>query len=151
MILEQFGAIVFVGDTNLQSIYNGFNILLRQDLARGSLATWDMPDDARSQCRCDNQFTEPVCSEYFVTSSGQVPSLTWSPGQGDPYICNRSTPHAFLQVNSSPAADEVVAKFNGLVSRAPRPAAVIHGLAPESVPEDRAVVSMLEFQQRASG
>src|SRR5437763_616749 len=41
LILERFDGVVFVGDETLQSIYAGFNILLRQDLGLGAMKQWE--------------------------------------------------------------------------------------------------------------
>jgi hypothetical protein len=75
MILERFNAILFIGDDVAQSIYAAFNILLRENLAYGSLQTWNMDAQEMKQCECDAQFLDkypPSCLEYAVTSSEQV-------------------------------------------------------------------------------
>jgi hypothetical protein len=145
-ILERFDGIAFVGDSSLQSIYNGLNILLRQDLAAGSLQTWDMDQATKDHCDCNIQFTNPACAKYFVTASDQVVDNT--PAKGSPYHCNR-TPHALLKVDSSPAPADVVDKFNLLVPQAARskyqPIPIIHSLSPHTVSAQTANDSLLEF------
>ena len=146
MILERFDSIVFVGDYSLQAIYNGFNILLRQDLTSGAMRTWDMDKDTQHQCRCDNQFIVQSCVEKFVTSSDDVARNT--PEHGSPYACHR-TKHGFLQINNSPAPGDVVEKFRKLVPRVPRsnykPVPVVHSLSPSTIPFETASKSLLEF------
>ncbi|EXJ77187.1 hypothetical protein A1O3_10345 [Capronia epimyces CBS 606.96] len=58
---RRFDAIVFVGNVSLEPIYNAVSALLRQNLVKGSLANWDVPDE--------NQFTEPLCSNHFLASN----------------------------------------------------------------------------------
>lgn len=151
MILERFDAIVFVGDYSLQSIYNGFNILLRRDLARGALKTWEMNKEAVEQCRCDRQLTSQSCAHHFVTSSeellqNQNPSSGGD--QGTSYTCQR-TPHAFLSITSSPSASSAIKKFESLVPRVKpsnyHPVPIIHSLSPNTVSSETASSSLLEF------
>ncbi|EXJ83186.1 hypothetical protein A1O1_06805 [Capronia coronata CBS 617.96] len=155
-IIGRFSAIIFVGDSSLQSIYNGFNILLRQDLVNGCLATWDMPDGAQLHCRCENQFTEPFCVKYFVNSSLQLPPQSWRADRRDKYHCDRSTRHEYLEVNYSPAPTTVLDKLDSLITRPGpsasqrKPVAIVHGLSPDSLPVERAAASVFEFKHRAS-
>lgn len=148
MILERFDAVVFVGDFSLQTIYNGFNILLRQDLASGALKTWDMDKDTLQQCRCDNQFIVQSCAGHFVTSSEDMVRNTDTGGHTRPYACTR-TRHAFLQVDKSPASNDVLQKFKALVPQVPqsnyKPVPVIHSLSPSTVSTEIAGKSMVEF------
>ncbi|KAL2431323.1 hypothetical protein ABEF95_006467 [Exophiala dermatitidis] len=157
MILGRFDTIIFVGDTDLQNIYNGFNILLRKDLVKGTLATWDMDWASQSQCLCEKQFSRPFCAGSWVTSSEQVPRLTRGLYRGNPYICDRSTTHAFLR--HSPASTtllscDVLARFKALLDPPiPRPrskrVAVIYSASPVpvSLPTDLVLASMLEFKK----
>jgi hypothetical protein len=146
MILERFDAVVFVGDASLQNIYNGFNILLRQDLATGALKAWDMDGNLLDSCRCDAQFNTPACAEHFVTSSHEVNENT--PSIGSPYTCSRF-PHAMLRIEGSPASGKMYEQFKKLVPRVPRsnykPVPVIHSLAPGAFSLDQAAESLHEF------
>ncbi|OAP55524.1 hypothetical protein AYL99_10497 [Fonsecaea erecta] len=147
MILERFDAVVFAGDYSLQAIYNGFSILLRQDLTHGALKTWNMDKETLRQCSCGSQFTSQTCSEHLITSSGE---LTGHPsGRADrPYLCSR-TAHAFLDVNTSPAPFPVIEKFKQLVPRVARsnyhPIPIVHGLSPNTATPETAISSLEEF------
>ncbi|EXJ57809.1 uncharacterized protein A1O5_12367 [Cladophialophora psammophila CBS 110553] len=147
MILERFDAIVFVGDYSLQTIYNGFSILLRRDLAHGALRTWSMDKEKLRQCRCDNQFTSQPCSEHFITFSGDLTNLL-SGRVDQPYFCSR-TPHSFLEISTSPAPISVIGKFKQLAPRVKRsnyrPVAIIHSLSPNTVSPETAAASLEEF------
>lgn len=147
MILDRFDAVVFIGDASLQNIYNGFNILLRQDLATGALKSWEMDRQILDSCRCEAQFDTPACAEYFVTSSEQVNENT--PSIGSSYTCNRF-PHSIIHVDGSPSTAETQERFKKLVPRVSRsnyhPVPVIHSLSPGSVGSvDEAPKSLLEF------
>ncbi|KAI1613441.1 hypothetical protein EDD36DRAFT_465565 [Exophiala viscosa] len=148
MILERFDTVVFVGDFSLQTIYNGFNILLRQDLAFGALKTWDMDNDLLQQCRCDNQFIVQACTGHFVTTSEDVVRNTNTAEHSSPYACSR-TPHAFLQMDKAPASNDVLQKFRTLVPQVPqsnyKPVPVIHSLSPTTLSAEAAGRSILEF------
>lgn len=92
MILDRFDAIVFIGDNMLQHIYAAFNILLRENMAMGSLKQWEMSEDERVNCRCDNQITRPECSKYAVLDSEEVRKKDPGSGHTSPYHCNRMCP-----------------------------------------------------------
>ena len=92
MILDRFDAIVFIGDNMLQNIYAAFNILLRENMAIGSLKQWEMSEDERVNCRCDNQITRPECSKYAVMDSEEVRKNDPGSGHTSPYHCNRMYP-----------------------------------------------------------
>jgi len=146
MILERFDRVVFVGDDSMQTIYNGFNILLRQDLAWGALMTWRMDERTQDQCRCGNQFARPRCSKHFVTSSNEVTKNT--PARGRPYACQRPS-HALLLIDSSPAPTHVRTQFQQMtVTVQPsnsKPVPIIHSLCPDTVSPDTASNSVREF------
>lgn len=93
MILERFDAIVFIGDDTLKHIYAAFNMLLRENLATGSLKQWDLSESERATCRCDNQFTKPECSKHIITDSKTVSDHSGSGGHQSPYYCDRTSPH----------------------------------------------------------
>lgn len=146
MILERFDAVVFVGDDSLQSIYNGFNILLRQDLSAGALKAWEMDKDTLDSCRCDLQFSTPVCSQHYVTSSDEVNSNT--PSIGSAYACSRF-PHAILKIDGTSASKDVADRIAELAPRVPRsnyhPVPIIHSLSPASASLSAASESLLHF------
>lgn len=146
MILDRFDAVVFVGDDSLQSIYNGFNILLRQDLSAGALKAWEMDKDTLQDCRCHSQFTTPACSQHLVTSSDEVNFNT--PSIGSAYACSRF-PHAILKIDGSSASQEVTKRFSKLVPRVPRsnyhPVPIIHSLSPAGASAAAASESLLHF------
>lgn len=87
MILERFNAIVFVGDDIAQSIYAAFNILLREDLALGSLQQWLMTDEERLKCKCDNQFLNNECRGYAIKNIDEVKKNEAGDRKGNPYFC----------------------------------------------------------------
>jgi hypothetical protein len=146
MILERFDAVVFVGDDSLQSIYNGFNILLRQDLSAGALKAWEMDSDMLRSCRCDSQFTAPACAAYLVSSSDDVNSNT--PSVGSAYACSRF-PHALLKIDGTSASKEVVDRIAELAPHVPRanyhPVPVIHSLSPSTASLSAANDSLFHF------
>ena len=139
-IFDRFDGLVFVGDSTLQAIYNGLNILLRQDLSRGALKSWELSHEEASQCQCENQFTQESCFKHFALSSEEVIHHVGGKHQNS-YACQRM-PHAFLSVNQSPAPDGVIASFKTLVPTAPpssyKPIPVIHSL---TLPNDISIAS----------
>lgn len=86
-ILQRFDGIVFVGDDALADAYAGFNILLRQNLATGSLRDWEMDKDLSQRCRCESQFTQAACLSMRITSSDQVDAQSGGPAFRAPYSC----------------------------------------------------------------
>jgi hypothetical protein len=137
MILERFDTVIFIGDSTLQTIYNGLNILLRQDLSLGSLKGWAMKEEEKNQCMCDNQFIKEGCSKYFAMSSEDVVRNVDGKHLNS-YACQR-TPHAFLAVNTYPAPTSAISTFSNLVIPAPvsnyKPIPIIHSMTiPNSVP-----------------
>ena len=99
MILERFDAIIFIGDDTLKHIYAAFNILLRENLATGSLKQWEMTETDRFLCRCENQFTRPECSAHMLMDSQAVAANDASSGHRSPYYCDR-------QCNSGALTDQ---------------------------------------------
>ena len=90
MILERFDAVVFIGDNMLQNIYAAFNMLLRENMAMGSLKQWEMSEGERDNCRCDNQVIRGECSKYAVRDSEDVRKNDPGKGHTSPYHCNRT-------------------------------------------------------------
>ena len=129
-ILDRFDGLVFVGDSTLRTIYSGINILIRQDLAHGSLKAWELSEGEMAQCKCDNQFIKDSCTKHVATSSEEVIHKVGGKYLNF-YACQR-TPHAFLAIDKSPAPEEVVKSFKYLVPKAPpshyRPIPIIHSL-----------------------
>lgn len=148
MILERFDAVVFIGDNMLQSIYAAFNMLLRENMAMGSLKQWDMSEGERDNCRCDNQVTRAECSKYAVQDSEDVRKNDPGKGHTSPYHCDRTyipfigwggelrltftgIPHYMLPITSSPAPDELHAILTATLAKDPdsyKPIPVIHSL-----------------------
>lgn len=89
MVLERFEAIVFIGDDLLQHIYAAFNMLLRENIAMGGLKQWEMKENERVKCRCDNQITKADCSKYTVMSNLAVRGNDGGAGNRSPYYCDR--------------------------------------------------------------
>ena len=89
MILERFDALVFIGDGMLQHIYAAFNMLLRENIAMGSLKQWEMKESERVACRCDNQIIRFDCFNYAAKSSQVVANNDGGSGHKSPYYCDR--------------------------------------------------------------
>ncbi|KAL9593271.1 MAG: hypothetical protein Q9179_005980 [Wetmoreana sp. 5 TL-2023] len=131
MILDRFDSIVFLGDDTLRHIYSAFNMLLRENIALGGLRQWEMKEGEREVCRCENQLTRPECLLHAVTDSQQVRSNDAESGHSSPYLCDR-TPHVFIPIDHSPAAENLHTTFNSILHREPdpyKPLPVIHSLS----------------------
>lgn len=87
MLLERFNAVVFIGDDIAQSIYSAFNILLREDLALGSLQQWLMTEEERARCKCNNQFIDNDCRGHAIKSIDEVKKNEAGDRKGSPYFC----------------------------------------------------------------
>ncbi|KAL9059878.1 MAG: hypothetical protein Q9162_000948 [Coniocarpon cinnabarinum] len=130
MILSRFDGLVFVGDDLIAHIYTAFNILLRRDLALGALQAWKMTPEQRHACRCDAQYTNPTCAEFFVTSNDDVATADVEPTLRSPYACNR-VPHFYLRIAGSPAPEEEKQRFQELLDKDKqswKPVAIVHSL-----------------------
>lgn len=147
-VLERFDGLVFVGDDTLQTIYNGFNILLRKDLALGALDLTATDDKTQLECRCNNQFTRQECQKHYATDSEGAQHDAF----GSRYSCNRIR-HAFLKVEGAGPSQDVLEKFEQIVPRAPksqyRPIPIIHSLGPVTGPVSDAAASLLRVIQAA--
>ncbi|KAF7509382.1 hypothetical protein GJ744_008105 [Endocarpon pusillum] len=154
MILERFDSLVFIGDDTLQPIYSGLNMLLRQDLALGSLdpSSELSPSELSTTCRCDNQFIKDTCSKHALTSNDQVP-LGNNNNNNSPYLCSR-TPHAFLPISGSPFNPSTVKTLRALIPRAPpsnyHPIPIISSLTPPSTGKNNAPSTALATQTLSS-
>ena len=89
MILDRFDAVVFVGDDSLKHIYAAFNMLLRENIATGSLRRRDLTQKDQTACRCDNQFTSPECSVQIATESQAISDGSTTTELKSPYYCDR--------------------------------------------------------------
>lgn len=89
MILERFDTIVFVGDDMLQRVYGALNMLLRENIAMGSLKQWEMKESERAACRCDDQMIKAECSKYAIMDSEDVRKNDGGSGHRSPYYCDR--------------------------------------------------------------
>ncbi|PWY71627.1 hypothetical protein BO70DRAFT_373511 [Aspergillus heteromorphus CBS 117.55] len=117
-ILRKFDGIVFIGDDTLADAYAGFNILLREDLATGSLKEWEIKKDQGQYCRCDSQFTSPACLPLRIVSSDQLSAANGGKPAHRPYTCPSRVPHAFLPIAGSPAPKSAYERFRRIVTRA---------------------------------
>lgn len=151
MILDRFDSLAFVGDRTLQTIYSGFNILLRRDLSTGAMQTRSMDEDAVAECHCDNQFVKPTCAEHFVTSSDDISKGAGSGSGSDVrsrYACNR-TPHSFLPMTAAPASGEILSKFKKKLPRVLKsnykPLPIIYSISPSTTSQDMAATTLLKF------
>jgi hypothetical protein len=132
MILERFDGVVFVGDGTLQSIYAGFNLLLRQDLGLGAMRQWEMAEEELKTCKCENQFVKESCAKYLVSTSQQVLTNARNAKQHSAaYACQRIT-HGFLKVDFMPISADTISTFNQLIPKAPpsvyKPIPIIYSL-----------------------
>ncbi|CZS99445.1 uncharacterized protein RAG0_07766 [Rhynchosporium agropyri] len=114
MILGRFNAITFIGDDITQSIYRAFNILLREDLALGSLQQWIMSDEEKAKCRCHSQFLNTECQSFAIESINDVKKNEGSDRKGSPYFCD-NVPHAYIPVNSVPSSPSSQRSFKDLI------------------------------------
>ncbi|PYH91341.1 hypothetical protein BO71DRAFT_359574 [Aspergillus ellipticus CBS 707.79] len=117
-ILRKFDGIVFIGDDTLADAYAGFNILLREDLATGSLREWDINKDQGQDCRCDSQFTSAACLPLRITASDQISAPSGGKLARRPYTCSSRVPHAFLSTVGSPAPKSAYERFRRMMTRA---------------------------------
>jgi hypothetical protein len=89
MILERFDAIIFIGDDTLQHVYAAFNMLIRENIALGSLKQWEMKESERAGCRCENQLIKAECSKYAILDNQAVRDHDGDSGHRSPYYCDR--------------------------------------------------------------
>lgn len=153
MILDRFGSLVFIGDHNLQAIYGGFNILLRQDLATGALYTRGMDEDLLAECYCENQFVKETCIQHFVTSSDEVSKGTGvDSGTKSRYACKR-TPHSFLSLSSAPASPGLLKEFRNKIPLVPKsnykPVPIIYSLSPSTTSQELATTTLYDLLKAA--
>lgn len=87
-MLSRFDGVVFVGDGPLFSIYAALNILLRENLASGSLKQWDMSSKQVEECKCDKQFSNSQCLAFRVGSSEEVYTYDGKASTRSPYVCS---------------------------------------------------------------
>ncbi|PKY01401.1 hypothetical protein P168DRAFT_312551 [Aspergillus campestris IBT 28561] len=131
-VLQKFDGVVFIGDESLADIYAGFNILLRQNLESGSLKDWEFSKDQAEKCKCDSQFTSPVCAPLRITSSDQAYQQDGPAAERSPYRCSTRVSHGFVPITGSPASKNAHETFRLRVSQATgksRPVPVIHSLS----------------------
>ena len=89
MILERFDAVVFIGDESLKQIYAAFNMLLRENMAMGSLKQWELNESQRDACTCDSQLTRSECRSHIITESQTVRENDEGDGHRSPFYCDR--------------------------------------------------------------
>ena len=88
MILERFDRVIFVGDGDLSNVYAAFNMLLRGDMALGSLKQWEMTHEQAEFCKCDKQYLSRDCARYLIRSSEDVYEQDSKGGNWDSYSCS---------------------------------------------------------------
>lgn len=144
-ILERFEGLIFAGDDALQTIYGGLNILLRQDLALGTLNLASMDKKLQEDCRCKNQFVKADCRQHYLMDSSKA---SQDDHVGSTYFCNRVR-HAFLKSESDEVSTDVVEKFRELVPKSSRsryrPIPIIHSLSPATISAADAETSLNNF------
>ena len=91
MILERFDAVVFIGDDSFKPIYAAFNMLLRENMAMGSLKQWELNESQRDGCKCDNQLTKSECSSHMITDSETARKKEDGDGHRNPFYCDRKS------------------------------------------------------------
>ncbi|OJJ32327.1 hypothetical protein ASPWEDRAFT_658676 [Aspergillus wentii DTO 134E9] len=130
-ILRKFDGIAFVGDDSLASVYAGFNILLRKNLALGSLKEWEMSQEQGEMCKCNSQFTSSSCASLRISSSDEIHAQDGKPATQSPYACSTQTLHAFLAATESPALKNSHERFRQLIRQAgqKKPIPIIHSLS----------------------
>ena len=89
MILERFDAVIFIGDESLKQIYAAFNILLRENMAMGSLKQWELNESQRDACTCDSQLTKSECGSHMIMESQIVREKDDGDGHRSPFYCDR--------------------------------------------------------------
>lgn len=148
-ILERFDAVVFIGDESLETIYGGFNAILRRDLVLGALDLEFADQASQTDCRCDNQYVKQSCRSRFLLDSKKA---SREDHIGATYFCNRA-PHVLLKLQPGKPEPLTIEKFRDLVPRAPRssyrPIPIIHSLSPATVSTNDAAVSLLKFMDLA--
>ena len=115
MILDRFSGLIFLGDSTVQTTYSAFNILLRQNLALGALAQWELSDSDRSRCRCENQFINPTCLAAAITSSATVLQHDADSAHASPYTCARM-PHIYLPIIEAPIPPTILDELTTFIN-----------------------------------
>ena len=88
MILERFDSVIFVGDDPVKHIYTAFNVLLRENVALGGMKQWEMEDEERRKCKCENQFVREECGKFLLRSNEEVGTKDTGSKGSSPYYCN---------------------------------------------------------------
>ncbi|KAL1961919.1 hypothetical protein VTN77DRAFT_748 [Rasamsonia byssochlamydoides] len=150
-VLRRFDSVIFVGDGSLANIYAGFNILLRQDLAHGSLKQWEMSNERLEACKCEKQFSRDYCPLYQLRSSEEVYSMGRA-AKENAYACSSHVSHTFLSISGSPAPSGTKEKFEQLLksTKGKKPIPVIHSLTlPAALSQQSAIASLDEWLRLA--
>ena len=103
-ILSRFDGLAFVGDELMLSIYKGFTILLRENIALGALKQWDMSEKQLAACRCENQFITAECLGFAVTNSQEMREKDAGSAHKSPYICDRTQENPKSTISRHPLA-----------------------------------------------
>ena len=72
-------------------------MLLRENIAMGSLKQWELTESERATCRCDNQMIKADCSKHSVKNSQEVKEKDGASGHRSPYFCDRMFQRQFAQ------------------------------------------------------
>lgn len=106
-----------------------------------------MKESERETCRCANQLVRAECQAYSVADSQSVRLNDAGSRHGSPYYCDRTclipsiyyhmlitlgTPHIFIPIDRSPAAENLHTAFSSILTReldSYKPIAVIHSLS----------------------
>lgn len=148
-ILERFDGLIFAGDDTLQTIYGGLNILLRQDLAHGTLDLASMEQSLHEDCRCNHQFVKTECRQHYLIDSSKASKDDHA---GSTYFCNRVR-HAFIKTEAAELDSDSIDKFRELAPKASRskyrPIPIVHSLSPAVVSAADAEASLRKFVELA--
>lgn len=149
-MLERFDGVVFLGDDNLETIYSGLNILLRQDLALGALDQTSMDRTLQKVCRCNNQYFKADCQRYYLSNSGNVGQKLLA---GASYFCNR-VPHTLLKTDSPQLKPLIIERFKQLISQTShskyKPVPLIVSVSPVTMSVQDAVTLFLKIVELAN-
>lgn len=132
MVLDRFDSVVFLGDKHMKTVFAGLNILLRKDLALGSLEISKLSSEDRETCCCENQFIRDSCVQHAITASDQISS-----GDTRPYMCSR-IPITYIPVDGGPLPASAINSLKAYIPPAPksnyRPIPIMLTVSPEQQP-----------------
>lgn len=71
-ILSRFDNIYLAGDSQTRYLTQAFNVLIREDLVNGSLATWRFDLEENPGCDCYHRFYDHGCTWWVALNTQQV-------------------------------------------------------------------------------